>query len=177
MNGLVNRVIGLWQGEDGQLAEVVYEGDDSQSGSERWRAVDGLKAPCIRLRTRLELSDGQRVILPIDEIAHILPDRTGVLALFDEGRVSLDASDDLLNCSPPDNAAVFNADGSLRFRLKNPAGKDGRFRAVVSLSLADGTRGLGVRACPKDWPVCEDVYIVDGSTDDLSKQIPRWVRD
>ncbi|MET3391087.1 hypothetical protein ABIC33_001726 [Variovorax sp. 1140] len=177
MNGLVSKVIGLWQGADGQLAEVVYEGDDSQGGIERWRAVDSLKAPCIRLRTRIELNDGRRVTLAIDEIAHILPDRTGVLVLFSNRRRPLDASDDLVHFALPDNAAVFNADGSLRFRLKNPAGKDGDFRAVVSLSLADGTRGVGVRACPKDWPSCEDVYVVDGSTDDLSRQIPRWVRD
>jgi hypothetical protein len=173
----VNIVIGLWQGDDGKLAEVIYDGDASHSGTERWRAVDALKSPCVRLRTSLGLNGGQRVILATDEIAHILPDRTGVLVLFDSRRGSPDVCQDRMHCSPPDNAAIFNADGSLRFQLKNPAGKHGIFRAVVSLTLVDGTRGLGVRACPADWPACEDVYVVDGRTDDLSKQTPRWVRD
>lgn len=176
MNALVNKVIGLWRGATGDLAEVVYEGGN-EGGLEKWIAVQSLIAPCINYQTEIELQDGRRVSLPANEIAHILPDRTGVLVLFSKSLASFDSAEELIHCAPPDNAAVFNADGSLRFQLKNPAGKNGSFRAVVSLSLADGTRGLGVRACPKDWPACEDVYVVDGSTDDLSRQIPRWVRD
>jgi hypothetical protein len=71
MNNLVKKIIGRWQGGDGNLAEVVYEGSDDQNGIERWKAVDALKAPCIRLQTIIELEDGRRINFQINEIAHI----------------------------------------------------------------------------------------------------------
>jgi hypothetical protein len=129
-----------------------------------------LVPPTLHLPTELELMDGTRALLPVAKIAHILPDRSGVLVVFDLTDVRPEA---LIDFAPPDNAAIFNADASLRFRLKNPAGPDGIFGPVVSLSTP-GERKLGVRACPKNYPVCESVYVVDGTTDDLSKQLPLW---
>jgi hypothetical protein len=122
----------------------------------------------------LELSDDTRTILSTTEIAHILPDRTGVLVLFDSNKPAPARS---VHFVAPNNAAIFNADGSLRFQLKNPWGEEGTFRAVVQNHRSDGSVELGVRACPRSYPVCETVYMVDGTTDDLSKQLPRWVRD
>ncbi len=168
----ISRIIGRWRGSDGHVAEVVHEGSHA-SGSDRWAEVDNLRAPVTRLNTAVDLTTGERVILPAIEIAHLLPDATCVLVLFEPSRET--AGD--IRFAPPHNAAIFNADGSLRFQLKNPAGEDGIFRAVVLLTLPDGSRGLGVRACPRSYPSCESVYLVDGSTDDLSKQVPRWVRD
>ncbi|MGO4391882.1 hypothetical protein AB4Z46_11060 [Variovorax sp. M-6] len=172
MSALVSKVIGRWLGANGCLAEVVYEGSNV-SGPERWAAVDSLPAPVVRLETQVELSDGSRRGLGVGGIAHLLPDHTGVLVVF----VSAKPPAGLIFFDAPNNAAIFNADGSLRFQLKNPWGEHGSFRAVVSNPLPNGSFELGVRACPRSYPVCEDVYIVDGSTDDLSKQIPRWVRD
>ena len=75
------------------------------------------------------------------------------------------------------NAAILNADGSLCFQLLNPHGADGSFRTVVQNTRPDGVVELGVRACPMSYPVCESVYVLDGSTPDISNQVPRWVRD
>ena len=113
-------------------------------------------------------------MLVLDDLPHLLPNRTGVLIVFASSTPLPHASVHFL---PPHNAAVINADGSLRFQLKNPCGDEGSFRTVVSHRFPDGSFEVGVRACPRSYPACETVYIVDGTTDDLSKQTPRWVRD
>lgn len=115
-----------------------------------------------------------RVLLPTNEIAHILPDRSGVLVLF---KADDAPRGELTHYAPPGNAAIFNADGSIRFQLQNPFGAVGSFRAALHNRLANGVVELGVRVCPSDYPACETVYTVDGSTPDLIKQLPRWVRD
>ncbi len=173
MTGLIRRVIGLWRGADGAMAEVVYDGN-GPFGPDSWLAVDALLAPKTHYQTVIELDIGERVLLSTNEIADILPDRTGVLVVFG---LSKTPPLDMILFGPPHNAAIFNADGSLRFQLKNPWGEAGVFRAVVQNHRSDGSVELGVRACPKSYPVCETVYVVDGSTDNLGKQLPRWVRD
>ncbi|MCU4121198.1 hypothetical protein N8A90_19140, partial [Variovorax sp. N23] len=104
----------------------------------------------------------------------ILPDRSGVLVLF---KADDAPQGELMHYAPPNNAAIFNADGSLRFQLPNPFGASGSFRAVLRNRRPDGAIELGVRVCPMSYPVCETVYVLDGSTPDISKQMPRWVRD
>lgn len=173
MNLTVSKVIGCWYGSNGQTAEVIYE-SAQPFGPESWEAVDLLLEPRKHYRTDIELVGGCRVELPVNEIATILSDKSGVLVLFTPSRQS-DAG--LIHFDPPNNAAIFNADGSLRFQLKNPFGEHGSFRAVLRNHLLDGSYELGVRACPMEYPACETVCIVDGSTDDLSQQTPRWVRD
>lgn len=172
MINLINKTIGIWRGFDGKFAEVEMGGVVGYQPN--WDHVDALAQPREKICTALELDTGARINLPTNEIAHILSDRTGVLVLFSSKRI---LSEECIAYPAPDNAAIFNADGSLRFRLKNPHGEQGHFRAVTNNTAKDGSPALGVRACPKDWPVCESVYLVDGSTDDLSQQIPKWVRD
>jgi hypothetical protein len=174
MSSLVNMVIGLWRGADGKVAEVVYEQRGELTGPSSRESVHALKPPRAHFQTAIEHDDNSRVLLPVDEIAHILPDKTGVLVIFDRNR---QPPEGLTYCPPPNNAAIFNADGSLRFQLQNPFGVWGSFRAALHNRRADGVIELGVRVCPSDYPACETVYVVDGSTPDLSKQLPRWVRD
>lgn len=174
MSSLVSKVIGLWRGADGQVAEVVYEQGGELTGPSSRVSVHALKPPRVHFQTAIEHDDESRVLLPVDEIANILPDRTGVFVIFDRNRPSPEG---LLYCPPPNNAAIFNADGSLRFQLQNPYGAVGSFRAALHNRPADGVVELGVRVCPSHYPACETVYLVDGSTPDLSKQLPRWVRD
>lgn len=171
MSALIQRVVGIWQGVDGAIAEVI---DDDVVGHVGGRqAIAELKRPLRKLQVICELDNGGRIAMPFTEIAAILPDRTGVLVVFPEDPQP-DQSD--VAFQVPDNAAIFNADGTLRFRMKNPCGKDGSFRICADIHKADGTRQLGVRACPTDWPTCDQVYVVDGSTPDLSQQTPIWMR-
>lgn len=61
--------------------------------------------------------------LPFRTIADILPDRSGVLAIFSHGEyVDPDGTDVF---PAPNNAAVFNADGFLRFQVRIPRGREG----------------------------------------------------
>lgn len=175
MNERISKIIGQWQGADGALAEVVFSGE-GRFGPESWAAVDELTKPLIKLDKILVLTDGSRIALPVSEIPELLPDHSGVLVVFNE-KAKGAASRNFMQIPPPNNAAIFNADGSLRFQLQNPWGDAGSFRAVLSNHRPDGAVELGVRACPRDWPVCESVYIVDGSTPEIGKQLPRWVRD
>ena len=173
MSALVSKVVGLWRGADGKTAEVAYEGSD-KSGPENWATVYALIAPRINYQTAIELDEGVRILLPTNEIGHVLPDRSGVLVLFKADRAP---QGNLMHHLPPNNAAIFNADGSLRFQLQNPFGASGSFRAALRNRRSDGVVELGVRVCPMSYPVCETVYVLDGSTPDISKQLPRWVRD
>ncbi len=59
----------------------------------------------------------------------------GCLYFFDSNGLEVPAAS--MHFPPPDNAAIFNADGSLRFQLKNPWGKEGIFRAWGALLSAD----------------------------------------
>jgi hypothetical protein len=173
MTAKINQVLITWEVSDGRHFELVYEGENENIFQDR-KILDPFPRPLIKVRTTLKLDYGSRVILEVNDFPYLLPDRSGVFTVFS---AEIPARGNFAYFPPPHNAAIFNADGSLRFQLKNPVGEDGIFRAVVSLSLPDGSRGLGVRACPKAWPTCEDVYIIDGDTDDLSKKIPRWMRD
>ena len=173
MNKLIKKIVGVWQGADGTLAEVVYD-EGGGHAPDNWQAVDALEAPCRKLRVVFELDDQVRIAAPFTEIANILPDRTGVLVVFDENPPTPGHGVEYF--SVPDNAAVFNADGSLRFRLKNPCGETGGFWALERIRRSDREWLLGVRACPKNQPTCDHVYVVDGVTSDLSHQMPLWMR-
>lgn len=173
MTSKVNQILIAWEVNDGRRFEIIYEGEGENILQDR-KVLDPFPRPLIKAQTTLKLDDGSRVVLKIDSLPYLLPDRSGVFAVFS---AEMPAQGGTIYYPPPNNAAILNADGSLRFWIKNPAGDQGIFRAAVSLLLPDGSKGLGVRACPKNWPACEDVYVVDGSTDDLSKQVPRWVRD
>lgn len=171
MSALISKVIGVWRGANGALAEVVYDNGGGHGGD--WSAVDALEKPLKSIHVVCELDDRQRIVLPFDDIGGMLPNRTGILVVFEEHPQANQGS---LYFPVPDNAAIFNADGTLRFRLKNPCGVSGSFRGLQKIHKADGSWQAGVRACPMDWPTCDNVYVVDGSTPDLSQQTPIWMR-
>ena len=173
MSSLVKQILVKWRVSDGRLFELIYEGEDEDLFNDH-KILDPYPRPLAMVEVFLRLDDATKIVLPVDEIPHILPDRTGVLVIFDRNRPSAEG---LLYCPPPNNAAIFNADGSIRFQLQNPFGAVGSFRAALHNRLANGVVELGVRVCPSDYPACETVYTVDGSTPDLIKQLPRWVRD
>ena len=167
---LISKVFGVWRGADGTLGEVVY---DSYNGAgKEWDAVDALVRPVKEIQIACELDDGKRIVFPFMDIAAILPDRTGVLVVF-SGQDKSGAY-----FPEPDNAAIFNADGTLRFRLENPwRVQQGVFRGVQHIYKADGRRELGVRVCPGPGLPCDNVIVVDGRTPDLRQERCIWMRE
>jgi hypothetical protein len=170
MNKLISKVIGVWRGADGTLGEVTYDSHDGMGKG--WEAVDVLIRPIREIQIVCVLEDGARVVFPFMDIAAILPDRTGVLVVFSGNYKSE------MQFAEPDNAAIFNADGTLRFRLENPWREHhGVFRGVQHIDKIGGGRELGVRVCPGPGLPCDDVIVVDGRTPDLRKERCIWMRE
>lgn len=78
--------------------------------------IEHLPIPMKTLASQMWLESGEVVKLPYNEYTDIIPDRTGVLMIFS------DNSEGLKEFPKPNNAAIYNADGSLRFQLKAPKG-------------------------------------------------------
>ncbi|CDN89978.1 MULTISPECIES: hypothetical protein [Hydrogenophaga] len=115
MNGLkVSKTLLVKQGADGERAQVVIDGSN-EAGELRWAAVKALKPPKKEVETALIRDDGTYVPLPFCELAWLLPDRTGVLVIFRPGSYTHPNGSDVF--PRPNNAAIFNADGSLRFQV------------------------------------------------------------
>lgn len=79
--------------------------------------------PIVSIKQLLILDDDREIPIPMHEVLVILPDRTGVLAIF--GQEPSKFSESKVNpwfFEFPNNAAIYNADGSLRFQLKIPLG-------------------------------------------------------
>lgn len=171
MRALIKKITLTWDVGNGKQIEVTYDGE-GKNVYENSKILQSFSRPFKEIKKSIYLQSNEVIDFWIDGAPNILPDKSGFLVIFGGNMDS-----EFFCVPPPNNAAIFNADGSLRFLLKNPHGEQGHFRAVTNTTAKDGSPALGVRACPKDWPVCESVYLVDGSTDDLSQQIPKWIRD
>lgn len=106
--GLVKR------GSDGTEATVFTDGD-SRDGADRWAEVLALREPRVEVGVLLQLEDLHQVLLPFSELAWLLPDKTGVLAIFRSGSYTHPDGNDVFPA--PNNAAIYNADGSLRCQV------------------------------------------------------------
>lgn len=175
---------------------IVFVDGDARSGDERWADVKALPHPKIELGSEIWLESGEKTRLPFNALPWILPDRTGVLVLFDPGEYVKPDGTDVF--PKPNNAAIYNADGGLRFQLRLPEGHyragriggihsggvptDDAIRTFVkrlgihSESIPDsfeGMLGVVVAAGPDAPP--EWVYLVDPNSPEL---IPtgQWVR-
>lgn len=168
-SSLVEKTGLMKRGANGVEAIVFVDGD-SRSGDERWAEVKALPYPKTELGSEIWLENGERIRLPFNALPWILPDRTGVLVLFEPGEYTHPDGTDVF--PKPNNAAIFNADGSLRFQLRFPQGDhSGRIGGVHSghvngmLSVVAGsTQGV------PEW-----LYAVDPNNPEL---IPtgQWVR-
>lgn len=170
------RVIGVWQGGNGALAEVVYCGEHGDI-DQRWRAVDSLVDPVKKIAVYIEMSDGSRVRLPFLQMAEILPNGGGVVAVFAPGQYLSDEGFDKF--SPPDNAAVFNLDGSLRFVVRNPFGAGTSFQGFTGGTFDIVTEVGEFRiAVIDDDPSADFVYsfLYDGVSPDIKDEKPLRIR-
>lgn len=163
----------VFRGANGAEAIVFTDGDE-RDVDVLWSNVRALPKPKVTLGTQLWLVDGGIIRLPFKSQASILPDRTGVLVLFESGEYTHPDGTDVF--SKPNNAAIYNADGTLRFQLKFPEGDfSGRIGGIHSGHMREPFKDMMgiVAASAQGMP--EWVYAVDPNA---SEMIPtgQWVK-
>ena len=172
---MVSKTGTVKRGANGLEAIAFVDGDD-RDADVRWAEVDALPSPVLALGSEIWLENNERVRLPFSALPWILPARTGVLVLFEEGDyVDADGRDVF---AKPNNAAIYNADGSLRFQLKLPDGHGAdrvggvhsgslpeRFKGMMAVVVATSAKG------PPEW-----VYAVAPDQPELiaTNQWVRW---
>lgn len=166
--GLVKR------GANGVEAIVFVDGDE-RDGDLRWAEVKALPPPKVELGSELWLDNNERVRLPFNALPWILPARNGVLVLFKDGEYTNPDGSDIF--PKPNNAAIYNADGSLRFQLKLPAGTIAdRIGGVHSGGMPEkfkGMMGVVIATHPESYP--EWIYAIDPTQSELI-DVHQWVR-
>lgn len=114
MRSSIKQVGILWQDWNGNQAEWIVDG----SKVDAIEAAQGLRrlgVPKGEVESFLILTDGNRVSLPFCGVAYRIPDHTGVVAIFEPGQYLNTQGADMF--ARPHNAAIFNADGSLRCQV------------------------------------------------------------
>ena len=153
---LVSKVGLVKRGSDGQVATVFTDGD-KRDGESRWAAVSALPAPIVEVGTELHLEDSQTVRLPFSELAWLLPDRTGVLVIFKPGSYANADGGDIFPA--PNNAAIYDADGSLRCQVRfsgAPAmSADYIIERPFTRTITHTTLPIGRRGKPIDPPIMQ----------------------
>ncbi|MBU5615830.1 hypothetical protein KPY62_01675 [Psychrobacter sp. TAE2020] len=102
--------------DDGQL--FIESSLDQNKGSGLYTHLSkGHKV--ISSKRFIKLADGQEISIPISNIIELLPDRTGFIVIYKEQPSKFSqATSYPWFFKYPNNAAVYNADGSLRFQIK-----------------------------------------------------------
>ena len=153
---LVKYLISVRKTADGKVVEWVDAGI-----SDRWesykKATDGLLRPFVALNTKLFQDQGNSVELPFAEPAQILPDRTGILVIFKPGSYIHPDGTDVFPC--PNNAAIYNADGSLRCQVhfaNRPAwSSDYIIERTFTHIITHRTLPIGRQGEPIDPPIVQ----------------------
>lgn len=175
MTALIAQTGILWRSVTGDEAEVIVDGR-SCSAIEAWNEMNRLLPPLGEKEAFLLLENGARVSLPFIGLTYRIPNRTGVLAIFNEGEyIHPDGSDVF---PVPNNAAIYNADGSLRFQLKLPEGHypAGRIGGIHSGSMPERFKGMmGVVVATSLQANPEWVYAIDPNQPELIAT-HQWVR-
>lgn len=176
MSYLIDEVRTRWEFDSGLLFEqyVRWDGECTSFDETKKNMVYAQKHVVVSFKRVLVLDDGAEVVIPINETPHILPDRTGVLVVFNKVSPT--------SCSPefpwffnsPNNAAIYNADGSLRFQLQSAHGEGSYIGAVHYAPAPNHPDALGVLVGSvghdPEW-----LYLVDPNN---PKLIPtgKWIR-
>jgi hypothetical protein len=182
VNKLIAQTGVLYQGAGNERAEWIIDGSPVNA-IEAARDVDQLTPPIRKIESFLILTNGTRVTLPFNGLAYRIPDHTGAISIFEPGQYLDAAGEDMF--PRPNNAAIFNADGSLRCQL-HFAGEPARnkdliierlfTRRITHKTLPIGRTGnlidppivqFGVLVGTKEDPP-ESFYILDTETGELT---------
>lgn len=176
MKALINKVVTVIELDDGVVFErfVSWDGGSTSFDDIKKYILYSARHKVIKRRQCLVLDNGMEVDIPVLESLNILPDRTGVLVVFEKNPSKFSIPNAPWFFSYPDNAAIYDSDGSLRFQLHNTYGEDGYIGAVHSGAMPENPNALGVLigavGHDPEW-----LYLVDPNNPDL---IPtgKWIR-
>jgi len=156
MTARVRKTVLLWRAADSEQFQYIIDrgGLSDEGNSEGLRA---LKRPITQVCSQLLLDDGREISLPFTDFAWIVPDRTGALVIFKPGSYTHPDGSDVFAC--PNNAAIFNADGSLRCQV-HFAGVPERSEGYVigrpfTRTITHKTLPIGRRGEPIDPPIVQ----------------------
>lgn len=146
MVDLIERVRKVVLHADGKVSESFYDwqgrGTDFEVRKAQGQHVSVSKV--VEIRTYLVSDSGSEALFRGAGFPCILPDRTGVLVVFDDKPSKFDCPDAPWFFGFPHNAAIYNVDGSLRYQLENPHGEGSYIGAVHQDITQDAQPALGV---------------------------------
>ncbi len=146
MSQLISEIRTMCEFDDGLLFESFRRWDGTSTSFEdtKRNLLYALEHVVVGFEQYLVLESGVEVRLPVHEAAYILEDRTGVLVVFNEkpSKFSTPEFPWFFNC--PNNAAIYNADGSLRFQLESTQGTGSYIGAVHHTATPENPNALGV---------------------------------
>lgn len=176
MTALISKVVTALEMDDGVVFErfVSWDGARTSFDDVRKYILYSEKHSVINRRQFLVLEGGVEVDIPMLEALNILPDRTGFLVVFEKEPLRFSIPEVPWFFSYPDNAAVYNFNGSLRFQLHNTYGQGGYIGALHSGSMPDHPDKLGVLigtvGHEPEW-----LYLVDPNSPQLIST-GKWIR-
>lgn len=146
MNSLIACVRSEVTHADGTVFEEFYDWQggrtDFEVEMEHLRYVK--VSPVVKVVRFIVSEGGAAVQVSVAGTPCILPDRTGVLVVFDKEPSTFSCPEAPWFFDFPNNAAIYNADGSLRFQLRNPQGEGSYIGAVHSGAMPNHPDALGV---------------------------------
>jgi len=161
---------------DGTIFESFYDWQGRRTDFE----VEMAQVKYVRVSKVVEIrkymvSDaGSEVLFSAAGIPCILPDRTGVLVVFNEEPSRFNSSEAPWYFGCPHNAAIFNVDGALRFQMHNPYGEGSYIGAIHSGAMPEHPNSLGVLVGAvghdPEW-----LYLVDPDSPELIST-GKWIR-
>ncbi|MDD0968584.1 MULTISPECIES: hypothetical protein [Pseudomonas] len=176
MSQLISEIRTKWEFDDGVLFEdfVSWTGTSTSFDDLKKYALYAQEHIVVRFERYLVLENGVEIRLHVSEMPYLLEDRTGVLVVFNEepSKFSTPEFPWFFNC--PDNAAIYNADGSLRFQLQNSSGIGNYIGIAHHTEIPGNPNALGVLVGTLEHDP-EWLYLVDP---DSPKLIPtgKWIR-
>lgn len=120
------------------VAEITIDSVNPRDSIQEWKKIENFQRPVTRLANILVLDDGTRVSMDTCASPSILRDRSGVIVISDES----DNSQWLRHFDAPNNAAIYNADGTLRFQLISPEQGGNWYIEYTAENPRDGQLGF-----------------------------------
>jgi hypothetical protein len=173
----INKVIHITQYYDQKKFEYI-EYPELDFDTSKAKLIHSKFAEVEKIEKKIIYEDGSEFILPISEIMEVLPDRSGFMVIYGKtpSRFSKEKNDPWF-FDRPNNAAIYNANGSLRCQIKNPW-KDGYIFSFEQPSMKYPNLPsviLDYDGNPHDSSFY-DLYAIDIKTGELleTRQQIRW---